>query len=88
VRRSIAETLAEQVREQDRPASPAVLAAAAAQLASESDARTRSSLISLLGSAASTDATARQALVQQFHRETVPDLQVLIGRYVRAEELR
>lgn len=88
VRRAIADTLAEQVSEQDRPASPAVLAAAAARLASESDARTRSALISLLGSAANTDASARLALVQQFHRETVPDLQVLIGRYVRAEELR
>jgi hypothetical protein len=44
--------------------------------------------ISLLGSAANTDASARLALVRQFHRETVPDLQVLIGRYVRAEELR
>jgi hypothetical protein len=88
VRRSIADTLAEQVREEDRPASPAVLAAAAARLASEPDARTRSALISLLGSAAGTDASARLALVRQFHRETVPDLQVLIGRYVRAEELR
>ncbi|MFY0570949.1 HEAT repeat domain-containing protein [Archangium lansingense] len=88
VRRSIADTLAEQVREEDRAASPAVLAAAAAQLASESDARTRAALISLLGSAANSDASARLALVRQFHRETVPDLQVLIGRYVRAEELR
>ena len=88
VRRSIADTLAEQVREQDRAASPAVLAAAAAQLASESDARTRAALISLLGSAANSDASARLALVQQFHRETVPELQVLIGRFVRAEELR
>jgi HEAT repeat protein len=88
VRRSIADTLAEQVREQDRAASPAVLAAAAAQLASESDARTRAALISLLGSAANSDASARLALVQQFHRETVPDLQVLIGRFVRAEDLR
>ncbi|QSQ26117.1 HEAT repeat domain-containing protein [Pyxidicoccus parkwayensis] len=88
VRRAIADTLAEQVREQDRAASQAVLAAAAARLATESDARTRSALISVLGSAASTDASARLALVQQFHRETVPDLQVLIGRYVRAEELR
>jgi hypothetical protein len=88
VRRAIADTLAEQVREQDRAASPAVLAAAAARLATEPDARTRSALISLLGSAANTDASARLALVQQFHRETVPDLQVLIGRYVRAEELR
>jgi hypothetical protein len=50
--------------------------------------RGRSALISLLGSAARTDASARLALVQQFHRETVPDLQVLIGRYVSAEELR
>lgn len=88
VRRSIADTLAEQVREGDRAASPAVLAAATARLASESDARTRSALISLLGSAANTDASARLALVQQFRRETVPDLQVLIGRFVRAEELR
>jgi HEAT repeat protein len=88
VRRSIADTLAEQVREADRPASPAVLTAAAARLASEPDARTRSALISLLGSAARTDATAKLALVQQFHRETVPELQVLIGRYVSAEELR
>ncbi|QRN99372.1 HEAT repeat domain-containing protein [Archangium violaceum] len=88
VRRSIADTLEEQVREGERPASPAVLAAAAARLASESDVRTRAALISLLGSAAGTDASARLALVQQFHRETVPDLQVLIGRFVRAEELR
>jgi hypothetical protein len=41
-----------------------------------------------LGSAANTDASARLALVQQFHRETGPELQVLIGRFVRAEELR
>ncbi|MFL5355054.1 HEAT repeat domain-containing protein [Archangium sp.] len=88
VRRSIADTLAEQVREEERPASPAVLTAAAARLVSEPDARTRSALISLLGSAARTDASARLALVQQFHRETVPELQVLIGRFVTAEELR
>ncbi|PTL83872.1 HEAT repeat domain-containing protein [Vitiosangium sp. GDMCC 1.1324] len=88
VRRSIADTLAEQVREEARPASPAVLTAATARLSSETDVRTRAALISLLGSAANTDASARLALVQQFHRETVPDLQVLIGRYVRAEELR
>lgn len=91
VRRAIADTLAEQVREQDRAASPGVLAAAATRLSTEPDARTRSALIWLLGSAANTDASARLALVQQFHRETVPDLQVLIqvliGRYVRAEEL-
>lgn len=88
VRRSIADTLAEQVREEERPASAAVLSAAAVRLAAEPDARTRSALISLLGSAARTDTSARFALVQQFHRETVPELQVLIGRFVSAEELR
>jgi hypothetical protein len=88
VRRSIADTLAEQVREGDHVASPAVLAAATARLGSEPDARTRAALISLLGSAANTDPSARLALVAQFHREKEPELQVLIGRYVRAEELR
>lgn len=88
VRRAIADALAENVREAGRPASPAVLAAAAARLASEPDVQTRAALIALLGSSAATDASARLALVQHFHRETVPDLQVLIGRFVRAEELR
>ncbi len=88
VRRAIADSLAEQVRGERGAAVPAVLTAAAARLAVEPDVRTRAALIALLGSAADQDASARLALVQQFQRETVADLQVLIGRYVRAEELR
>ncbi len=88
VRRAIADSLAENVHEAGRPASSVVLTAAAARLATETDVQTRAALIALLGSSAETDASARLALVQQFHREQVPDLQVLIGRFVRAEELR
>ncbi|XXF79972.1 HEAT repeat domain-containing protein [Myxococcaceae bacterium GXIMD 01537] len=88
VRRAIADALAERVHEEGRLAAPAVLSAAASRLTTEPDARTRASLIALLGSAAGQDAQARLALVQHFQREKVADLQVLIGRYVRADELR
>lgn len=88
VRRAIGESLATRFRNDDQPASTAVVAAVAGRLATESDAQARAAYIALLGSAATTDASARAALIAQFTRETVVELKVLIGRYVSAEDLR
>ena len=51
------------------------------------DPRARGALIELLGTAAASDAKAKQALVAQFPRETVVELKVLIGRFVSGEDL-
>lgn len=87
VRRSIASALNEKLHEEQRPPSLAVVQSAALQLGSETDPQARAALIELLGRAAASEATAKQALVAQFHRESVSDLQVLIGRYVTAADL-
>lgn len=88
VRRSIASALNEKLHEDQRAASEGTVTSAAARLAKEADAHARGELISLIGSAAASSAAAKEALVAQFHREKVTDLQVLIGRYVDAKDLR
>ena len=88
VRAAIAGSLVERLHEDRQPASAETIAIAAARLATESDPRARSALIELLGTAAATDAAAKQALIQQFSRETAVDLKVLIGRFVSGEDLK
>lgn len=88
VRRAIAESLGEKLRADGAQASPAIVAVAAARLANEPDAHVRAALIALLGSAAAENADAKLALVQQFRREPIAELKVLIGRFVTAEDLR
>jgi HEAT repeat protein len=65
---------------------PNAVAVANAQLAGQPPPEVRAALIRWLGAAADQPA-ARAALVAQFHREQVPQLQQLIGRYVSADEL-
>jgi hypothetical protein len=65
---------------------PNAIAVANAQLAGQPAPEVRAALIRWLGTAADQPA-ARQALVAQFHREQVPQLQQLIGRFVSADEL-
>ena len=88
VRAAIAGSLVERLHEDRQPASAETIAIAAARLATESDPRARSALIELLGTAAATDAAAKQALIKQFPRETVVDLKVLIGRFVSGDDLK
>ncbi len=65
---------------------PGAIALANAQLAGQPAPEVRAALIRWLGAAADQPA-ARAALVAQFHREQVPQLQQLIGRFVSADEL-
>ena len=65
---------------------PGAIALANEQLAVQPAPEVRAALIRWLGAAADQPA-ARQALVAQFHREQVPQLQQLIGRFVSADEL-
>lgn len=87
VRSAIASSLVERLREDHTAASAETVAIAATRLSSESDPRARGALIELLGTAAASDAKAKQALVAQFPRETVVELKVLIGRFVSGEDL-
>lgn len=88
VRRSIASALNEKLHDDQRAPSPATVQAAVARLAKESDAPSRAVLIELLGRAAATEPAAKQALIEQFRREKLVELQVLIGRYVGAADLQ
>ena len=88
VRAAIASALVERLHEDRQAASAETIAIAATRLATESDPRARGALIELLGTAAMTDAAAKQALIKQFPRETVVDLKVLIGRFVSGEDLK
>jgi hypothetical protein len=63
------------------------LALAQVQLATEPVPIVRGALIRFLGAAVDIP-LAHTALTQQFHREKVPQLLQLIGRYLSAEELR
>jgi len=88
VRTAIASSLVERLHEDRQAASAETVAIAATRLAAESDPRARAALIELLGTAAGSDATAKDALVKQFARETVVDLKVQIGRFVSADDLK
>ncbi|WP_224372999.1 hypothetical protein [Hyalangium versicolor] len=70
------------------PASEYIIATATTQLAQETNPRTRELLIQLLGSAARTSPQARATLAMHFHRETEPQLLILLGRYIGPEDLR
>ena len=65
---------------------PDAIALADKQLAGQPTPEVRAALIRWLGAAADQPA-ARAALVTQFHREQVPQLQQLIGRFVSADDL-
>ena len=65
---------------------PGAIALANEQLAGQPAPEVRAALIRWLGASADQPA-ARQALVAQFHREQVPQLQQLIGRFVSADDL-
>lgn len=78
---AIVDTLAElRVREPD------AIALANQQLAGQPAPAMRAALIRWLGAAAD-QPSARAALIAQFRRERVPQLQQLIGKYVSADEL-
>jgi len=82
VRAAIANTLAT-VHAKDA----AAIALVAQLLAKEPNPNARAEEIRFLGSVLP-DATAKAALIQQFHRETVPELLQFIGSFVSAEDLR
>lgn len=65
---------------------PSAIALANQQLAAQPTPEVRAALIRWLGASAD-QPSARQALVAQFHREQVPQLQQLIGRFVSADDL-
>lgn len=65
---------------------PSAIAMADSQLAKQPAPEVRAALIRWLGAAAN-EQTARQALVAQFRRESDPQLQQLIGRFVSADDL-
>ena len=78
---ALVDTLAElRIRE------PEAIALANQQLATQPAPAVRAALIRWLGAAAD-QPSARAALIAQFRRERVPQLQQLIGRYVSADEL-
>jgi hypothetical protein len=87
VRRSISSALTEGLFTENHTASSPTIAAVIKRLPTEPDPKVRASLIALLGPAASTDPAAKQALVDQFAREPLAGLKVLIGRYVSADDL-
>lgn len=88
VRQSILEALLQISQAAGGSAAPRdAVTTAAAQLASETNPRTRELLIQLLGTAVQSAPEARAALVAHFHREREPRLLILIGRYVSVEEL-
>lgn len=86
VRQAIAETLLTAAREAGRAPDPAV-AMAIDRLPQEPSPQVRGLLIQILGAAKDVPA-ARAALIAHFHREKVPELLALIGRYCSVEELR
>lgn len=88
VGRAIGQSLAEKLREQAQAPSAETVSMVAARLPRESDAGARAAFVSVLGLAAQAQPAAKQALVQQFQRETVVAIKVLIGRYVTADDLR
>jgi hypothetical protein len=88
VRRAITESIDEGVTASGKPANADLIAMAVAALPIEANANVRAALIRLLGSAVGTDASAKAALVSQFHREQLAQLKVLIGQFLSADDLR
>jgi len=87
VRRAIVASLAERVEAAGGDLSGDLLATAISWLPQEQDAQVRGLLIRLLGESAARVAEAKQALVEQFHRERQPELLELIGHYCSVDEL-
>lgn len=85
VRAALADTLAAVTSGQQ---SPSDVSSAATALANEPDPTARAALIRLLGPAAATSPAAKQALIDEFHREKLVDLQRLVGKYLSVEDLR
>jgi HEAT repeat protein len=88
VRRAIVATLAERVDAAGGGLSSNLLSTAISWLPQETDAQVRGLLIRLLGGVAASVEEAKQALVDQFHRERQPELIELIGHYCSVDELR
>jgi hypothetical protein len=87
VRRAIVASLAERVEAAGGWLSSDLLATAIALLPQEPDAQVRGLLIQLLGGVAASVPEAKQALIDQFHREQRPELLELIGHYCSTDEL-
>jgi hypothetical protein len=87
VRLAIVASLAERVAAAGGWLSSDLLATAIALLPGEPDAQVRGLLIQLLGGVAASVPEAKQALIDQFHRERRPELLELIGRYCSTDEL-
>ena len=88
VRRAIVATLAARVDAAGGGLSSNLLSTAISWLPQEPDAQVRGLLIPLLGGVAANVPEAKQALIDQFHREQQPELLELIGQYGSVEELR
>lgn len=87
VRLAISESLAESAHNDSQSLSKNVVDVAIARLGQETDPRARASLIRLIGTAVASEPAAKQALVEQFRREPIEELKVLIGRFLSAEDL-
>ncbi len=87
VRRAIVGSLSERVNRGPGELSSELLSTAISALAQEPDAQVRGQLIRLLGAVASSEKTAKQALIAQFHRERRPELLGLIGHYCSVKDL-
>ena len=85
VRAALADTLSQITAGQPTASD---ISSAAAALANEADPTARAALIRLLGPAAASSPAAKQALLAEFHRETVPELQRLVGKYLSVEDMR
>lgn len=88
VRRAIVATLAERVDAARGGLSNNLLSTAISWLPQETDAQVRGLLIRLIGGVAASVGEAKQALIEQFHREVQPELIELIGHYGSVDELR
>ena len=75
-------------REPSGEANSEVVRIASERLPSERNAESRAAIINYLGKNADISEVAKEALVEQYRREADPQLMVLIGRYVSAEDLQ
>ena len=65
-----------------------VVQVASERLPAERNAESRAAIINYLGQNADINEVAKETLVQQYQREADPQLMILIGRYVSAEDLQ